>query len=67
MATVKIIEVVGTSETGWEDAAKNALQGAQKTIHDISGVEVTNWTARVSDGAITEYRATIKLAFRVDA
>jgi flavin-binding protein dodecin len=66
MPTIKIIEVVGTSEDGWEEAARNALQGAQRTIHNISGIEVTNWTAHVSGAEITEYRATVKLAFRVD-
>ncbi|MDX1435461.1 MAG: dodecin family protein [Anaerolineales bacterium] len=66
MTIVKIIEVVGTSEEGWEDAARNALNGAGKTIHNITGVEVTNWTARVTDGSISEYRATVKVAFRVD-
>jgi flavin-binding protein dodecin len=66
MPTVKVIEVVGTSEKGWEDAARNALLGAQRTIHNITGIEVTNWTARVSGAEIAEYRATIKLAFRVD-
>lgn len=65
MTTIKIIEVVGTSSEGWEDAARNALQGAQKTIHDITGIEITNWTGRVSGSEITEYRATVKLAFRV--
>ena len=36
MAIVKVIEVVGTSQGSWEDAARNALQGAQKNAHNIS-------------------------------
>ena len=66
MAVVKVIEVVGTSRESWEDAAKNALQGAKQTLHGISGVEVIKQTATVEDGKIKEYRATVKLAFKVD-
>ena len=66
MAIVKVVEIVGTSPTSWEDAARNALQGAQKSLRNITGIEATNWTARVTGAEISEYRATIKLAFRVD-
>jgi hypothetical protein len=66
MAIVKVIEVVGTSENGWEDAARNAVQSAHKTLHNITGMEITGWTARVKDAEISEYRTTIKLAFLVD-
>ena len=66
MAIIKVIEVVGTSKNGWEDAARDALHGAQKTVHSITGIEVISWTARVTNSGISEYRATVKLAFRVD-
>ena len=36
MAIVKVIEVVGTSQGSWEDVARNALQGAQKSVHNNS-------------------------------
>ena len=35
MAIVKVIEVVGTTQSSWQDAARNALQGAQKSAHNI--------------------------------
>jgi hypothetical protein len=66
MAVVKMIEVMGTSEDSWEDAAKNALKGAKKTIHGISGIEVVSQTATVKDGELKEFRATVKIAFKVD-
>lgn len=66
MAVVKVIEIVGTSRESWEDAAKNALKGAKESLHGISGIEVVKQTATVEEGEIKEYRATVKLAFKVD-
>lgn len=66
MAVVKVIEVMGTSKESWEDAVKNALEGAKKTLHGISGIEVVSQTAAVQDGELVEFRATVKLAFKVD-
>jgi len=66
MAVVKMIEVMGTSEDSWEDAVKNALNGAKKTIHGISGIEVVSQTAAVKEGELKEFRATVKIAFKVD-
>ena len=63
---IKIIEVIGTSEKSWEDAARNAVESASKTVKNITGVDVVNFTAAVSDGKITKYKATCKLAFKVD-
>ena len=60
----KIIELVGTSETSWEDAAKNAVKEASETVRDISGLRVLNQTATVKDGAITEYRANVPIPGR---
>ncbi|MFN2158462.1 MAG: dodecin family protein [Anaerolineales bacterium] len=66
MTVVKVIEVVGTSKEGWEDAVKTALKGAKETLHGISGIELVKQTATVEDGEIKEYRATVKIAFKVD-
>jgi len=66
MSVVKIIEVVGTSPDGWHEAVQNALQGAKETLHGLSGIEIVSHTATVRDGEINEYRATVKLAFKVD-
>jgi len=65
MAVVKVIELVGQSAVSWEDAAKNAVAEAAKTIQGITGVDVVGQTAVVKDGAITEFRANVKIAFTV--
>jgi dodecin len=62
-----IIELVGSSDKSWEDAAQIALQEARKSIHEITGIEVGDMTAKVdpNTGNITEYHTAIKLAFGV--
>ena len=65
MTAVKIIKVLGTSEESWQDAAREAVEDASETIDDIHGIEVEDWTADVSDGGITEYKATVEIAFPV--
>ncbi|MFO7942458.1 MAG: dodecin family protein [Bacillota bacterium] len=65
MSVVKVVEIIGTSEKGWEDAVKQGVKRASETIENITGVEVTAVTARVQDGDLTEYRATMKVAFTV--
>ena len=65
MTAVKVIRVIGSSEDSWEAAAREAFEQASETIDDISGIEVESWTADVEDGAITEYRATVEIAFPV--
>ncbi|SEP24239.1 hypothetical protein SAMN04487948_12578 [Halogranum amylolyticum] len=65
MTAVKIIKVLGTSTESWEDAAREAVAQAAETVQDIHGIEVEDWTATVEDGQITEYKATVELAFPV--
>ena len=62
-----IIELVGSSDKSWEDAAQVALQEARKTIHEITGIEVGDMTAKLdpNTGNIIEYHTAIKLAFGV--
>ncbi|MFL6380858.1 MAG: dodecin family protein [Nitrososphaeraceae archaeon] len=63
----KVIEIFGSSEKSWQDAAQAALDEAKKTIHEIAGVEVGDMTAKVDSntGNITEYRTAVKIAFGV--
>lgn len=63
-----VIELVGSSEKGWTEAIQAALDEANKTIKGITGLEVTDKTAKVdpTSGEITEYRAGIKVAFGVE-
>jgi hypothetical protein len=62
----KVIELVGTSEVGWDDAAAQAVKAASRSIHGISGIEVTNMTAKVENGKIVAYKTTVKIVFAVD-
>lgn len=64
----KIIEIIGSSDKGWEEAAQVAVDEAKKTIHGITGVEITDMTAKVdpNTGRITQYRASVKIAFGVE-
>ncbi len=63
-----IVELVGSSDKSWEDAAQVALAEATKTIRGITGIELTDMTARVdpNTGKITEYHSTVKIAFGVE-
>ena len=65
---VKIIELIGSSEKGWTEAAQSALDEAKKTIKGITGLEVNDITAKVdpSSGKITQYRVGVKIAFTVE-
>lgn len=63
---VKIVELIGTSPDSWEDAAKEALAEAAKTIRGIKSLRVKRWTAKVKENQIVEYRAVVKVAFKVE-
>ena len=62
----KVIELVGTSEVSWDDAAAQAVKAASRSVHGITGIEVTNMTAKVQDGKIVAFKTTVKIAFAVD-
>ncbi len=62
---VKVIEVIGISETSFDDAVNQAVSKASESIKGITGVEVTNMNAKVADGKVVQYRAACKLAFAV--
>jgi dodecin len=68
MSVAKIVELVGSSEKGWEDAAKTAVKEATKTIRGIHGIEVKGMTAKIDGktGKIREYRVGIKLSFGIE-
>ncbi|NLY11915.1 MAG: dodecin domain-containing protein [Firmicutes bacterium] len=67
MTVAKIVELVGESQESWEDAVRKAVREASKTIRNISGVEVLNWTGRVNeDGEIVNYKADVQIAFAVE-
>ena len=61
-----VIELIGESTEGWEDAVNRAVEAAAKTVQHITGVEVLNLTAVVEDGRVTRYKADVHVAFGVD-
>lgn len=66
MTTVaKVIELVGESKVSWDDAVRNAVREASKTVDNLTGVEVVNMTANVDNSEIVEYKVNLKLAFGV--
>ena len=67
-SVAKIVELIGTSDKSWEDAAEVAVKEARKTLHGITGIEVRDMTAKVDPktGRISKYRTCIKLAFGVE-
>lgn len=62
----KVIEVVASSREGWEDAVRVAVREASKTVRGITGVDVQDWTARVVDGELVNYKVNVKLAFGIE-
>ncbi|HOI13708.1 MAG TPA: dodecin family protein [Methanoculleus sp.] len=62
----KVIELIGSSPTGWEDAAANAVKEAAKTVKNIRHVYLKECTAKVKDGKIVEYRANVNVTFIVE-
>lgn len=66
MSVYKVIELVGTSETSWEEAAKNAVETASKTLKNLRIAEITKLDMKVENGKITAYRARVHLSFKYE-
>jgi dodecin len=61
----KIVELVGTSETSWEDAAATAVATAGSSLRDLRVAEVTDLDLQIADdGSIAAYRTKVKLSFK---
>ena len=66
MAVLKVIEVLANSDNGWEDAAKNAVAHASKSVKNIKSVYINEQSATVTDGKLTNYRVNVKITFEVN-
>lgn len=62
----KVIELVGTSEKSWEDAARNAVETAGKSLKDLRIAEVGELDMRVEGGKVTAFRAKVRLSFKYE-
>lgn len=65
MAVLKVIEILSNSSESWEDAAQNAVSEASKSVSNIRSVYVSEQSATVTDGQISEYRVNVKITFEV--
>lgn len=63
----KIVEVVGSSSTSWEDAARSAVKTASKSLRDLRIAEITKLDVKIDDGKITAFRARLSLSFKYEA
>lgn len=65
MTILKVLEVMASSPKSWEDATKNAVKTAAKTVKEIRSVYVQDMSAVVSKNDITEYRVNVKITFQL--
>jgi hypothetical protein len=62
----KVIELVGTSEVSWEDAAKKAVETAGKSLKNLRIAEVEKLDMKVEDGKVVAYRTRVSLSFKYE-
>jgi flavin-binding protein dodecin len=66
MSVYKVIELVGTSEVSWEDAAKQAIDIANKSLRDLRIAEISKMDVRLYEGEIIEYRVRVNVSFKYE-
>ena len=65
-AVYKLVEVIGTSTRSWEDAAKNAVETAGRTLRDLRIAEVVKMDLKVENGKVVAYRTRVLLSFKYE-
>ena len=63
-STYKIIELVGTSDQSWEEAARTAVETASESLKDLRIAEVTKLDLTIEDGKVASFRARINVSFK---
>ncbi len=63
-STYKVIELVGSSANSWEEAARNAVETAARTLKDLRIAEVTKFDLRIEDNQVIAYRVRLNLSFK---
>ena len=63
----KVVELVGTSEKSWEEAAKNAVETAGKSLKALRIAEIRKLDLKVEDGKVVAYRAKVNLSFKYES
>ena len=64
MSIYKVIEIVGTSENSWEEAAKNAVEKASSSLEDLRVAEVTSQDLKIENGEVVAYRTKVRVSFK---
>ena len=60
----RITELVGTSKTSWEDAARNAVHTASRSLRDLRVAEITKTDLVIENGRVVAFRARVSLSFK---
>jgi flavin-binding protein dodecin len=63
----RISDLVGVSTQSWEDAARNAVETAARTLRDLRVAEVTKLDVKIVDGKVVAFRTRVQLSFKYDA
>ena len=66
-AVYKIVEVVGVSDTSWEQAGRNAVETAGSSLRDLRVAEVTKMDMKVEGGKVAAFRTRVSLSFKYEA
>ncbi|HEX2567239.1 MAG TPA: dodecin family protein [Burkholderiales bacterium] len=66
-AVYRVTEVIGTSSSSWEDAARSAVKTAAKSLRDLRIAEITKLDVKVEGGKVVQFRARLALSFKYDA
>ena len=60
----RVTEVIGVSSESWEDAARNAVETAARTVRDLRIAEVEKLDVTIADGTVVNYRARVNVSFK---
>ena len=63
----RVTEVIGVSENGWEDAARNAVETAAKTVRDLRVAEVIRQDVTIENGSLVSYRVRLGISFKYES
>ncbi len=63
----RVTEVIGTSSNSWEDATRNAVKTAAKSLRDLRIAEITKLDVRIEGGKVSQFRARVSLSFKYEA
>ncbi len=66
MSVYKIVEIVGTSEKSWDDAAATAIARASKSLRELRVAEVAKLDVTIKDGKVEHYRARLSVSFKFE-